>query len=360
MFFSPSLSHLSVLRSRIRLVKLNWLVFFSWELHIDYRTDFHAGGRHHTSPRSSLRFRTVYAAAWLILIITSWLVLKGTQDVRNTGDMARFGSLLFRVLGPLQLALVTFLSALRCVSVVAQEKDRRTLILLLMTRLSNNEIVLGKLFAGLLDVFVALLAAFPLFVIITLFGGVSLEQVLRVYGVTVMTALVAGSTGTLLAFWREKTFQTLAITALSLVIWAGFWEAIYAGVLGVQWAGIPTTAWAEAFSPVRAIAAASRPSLGTIDHFGVIGSPANAFLLVGGLFTLVINFWSIVRIRIWNPSREAVRLSTKMNNRRASGEWTTTCRQNSARWPGTWQAGRSRSVRSHRFQNEKHLAIGRS
>ena len=37
---------------------------------------------------------------------------------------------------------------------VSQEKDRRTLILLLMTRMTNSELVLGRLFASLLEVFV--------------------------------------------------------------------------------------------------------------------------------------------------------------------------------------------------------------
>ena len=55
---------------------------------------------------------------------------------------------------------------------------------LLMTRLSNHELVLGKLFASLLDVFVMLLAGLPVFMLMTLFGGISLEQVLRVSAVT--------------------------------------------------------------------------------------------------------------------------------------------------------------------------------
>ncbi len=60
-----------------------------------------------------------------------------------------------------------------------------------MTRLNNSELVLGKLFASLLEVYTMLFAALPLFVAITLFGGVSLEQVWRVFGVTAITMLVA-------------------------------------------------------------------------------------------------------------------------------------------------------------------------
>ena len=43
-----------------------------------------------------------------------------------------------------------------------------------MTRLNNCELVLGKLLSSLLNVLVMLAAAFPLFILVMLFGGVSL------------------------------------------------------------------------------------------------------------------------------------------------------------------------------------------
>ena len=79
--------------------------------------------------------------------------------IRSAGDMAKFGSILFLILAPLQLALMAFLAAMRSASSVSQEKDKKTILLLLMTRLSNHELVLGKLLASLLDVLVMLATA---------------------------------------------------------------------------------------------------------------------------------------------------------------------------------------------------------
>ena len=93
-------------------------------------------------------YRSVYAACLLALIFTAWLILEGTQEIRNVGDMARFGAILFQILAPLQLTLIVFFSSLAAAGAVAQEKDRRTLIPLLMTQLSNSELVLGKLMAS--------------------------------------------------------------------------------------------------------------------------------------------------------------------------------------------------------------------
>ncbi|NIP68388.1 MAG: ABC transporter permease subunit, partial [Planctomycetales bacterium] len=118
-----------------------------------------------TAPRRSKHFvaRATYVSALLMLIGTAWLVLAGSQTIRNIGDLARFGTILFQILAPLQLTLAVFFAALFTASSVAQEKDRRTLILLLMTDLSNFEVVVGKLMASMLNVLVLLLASLPLF-----------------------------------------------------------------------------------------------------------------------------------------------------------------------------------------------------
>ena len=79
-----------------------------------------------------------YVAALLGLTFSAWIVVTGTQDVRNLGDVAHFGAVLFQILAPLQLALAIFFSALLAASGVTQEKDRRTLVLLLLTNLTGH------------------------------------------------------------------------------------------------------------------------------------------------------------------------------------------------------------------------------
>ncbi len=166
-----------------------------------------------TAPRR-MRFYVspaVYVGGLLILASTAWLLFTGTQAVRNVGDTARFGGTLFGFFAPLQLVLAIFFSALATATArVAQEKDRRTLILLLLTNLSNSELVLGKLFASLLNVLVLLAAALPFFMMIALLGGVSFGQIFAVFLVTLISAIAAGSLGSTVALWREKTFQALA------------------------------------------------------------------------------------------------------------------------------------------------------
>lgn len=269
--------------------------------------------------------RAAYGFALLVLMSTAWLVLTGTQLIRDIGDLARFGTALVQILSPLQLAVGLFFAGLLAASGVAQEKDRKTLDLLLLTKLSNSELVLGKLFASLLHILVLLLGALPVFMLATLFGGVSFGQIARVFVVTLAAALVGGSLGSTLALWREKTYQTLALTMLVLALWLAVWRLVALGTFGATWGGVPTSAWAVVFSPLEAIFEASRPALEIepalvplaaamdrgLDWLGLGGdlgrwaaSPVAWFLGVCAVVAGVLNLWAILRVRVWNPPQE--------------------------------------------------------
>ncbi|WP_425618843.1 hypothetical protein NA78x_002559 [Anatilimnocola sp. NA78] len=247
--------------------------------------------------------RVLYPTALAVLMSTAWFIVVGTQEVRNTGDMARFGAILLQVVSPLQLAVMSFLAALACVSSIAQEKDRRTIVLLLLTRLSDHEVVLGKLVASMLPVLSMLLASLPVVGLITLFGGVSWRQVLTIYGIVLGAMFAAGSLGTLFALWREKTFQALTMTAIVLTIWVGLWEAaaMFAGEQMI--AGVAVRDLAMACSPFRATwSTLQNSTLGNLN-----GLPRELlFVAVSFVICVILNAISIFNLRAWNTGRDAL------------------------------------------------------
>lgn len=248
--------------------------------------------------------RAVYVAALFGLVLTAWLILLGSQNVRSLSDLARFGAAVFGLLAPLQMAMAVAFAALLTTAAVAQEKDRRTLDLLLMTRMTNAELVLGKLLASSLSVYLLIFAAVPLLMLLTLLGGVSYGQVFRVVGVTLAAAAVAGSLGSTLALWREKTFQSLAMTALGLVLWIVGGEVLASGRLGSGWLGAPAETWAIALSPLRAILAATQPLRDANPLFEWCGGAVNLFMLLAIAAAVLLNVWAILRVRVWNPAQE--------------------------------------------------------
>jgi ABC-type transport system involved in multi-copper enzyme maturation permease subunit len=246
--------------------------------------------------------RSAYAAALLLLICTAWLVLTGTQVVRDVSDLAQFAGLVFQILAPLQLALAVFFSAMLAASAVAQEKDRRTFVLLLLTNLSNQELVLGKLLASLLHVLVMFAAGLPVFMLLSLLGGISVGQIARTAAVTAASILVCGSLGSTLALWREKTFQALALFVLILVLWLALGEMLAAGVLGQTPAGLPAHVWATAVSPWQAVLAAARPFAESIPGLEWLGSPIYLYLLVAAALAVLLNGLAVLRVRDWNAA----------------------------------------------------------
>ena len=249
--------------------------------------------------------RAAYVLGLLGLMSVAWLMVTGTQVVRDIGDLARFGTMLFAILAPLQLVVAVFFASLLTASAVSQEKDRRTLILLLLTNMTNSELVLGKLLASLLNVLVMMLATVPLFMICVLLGGVSFEQVAQALAVTLTTIIVCGSLGSMLALWREKTFQTLALTVLVVVLWMAVWEIVAVGVFGHSFAGLTARELAAGLSPWQAIMETTQPFSEPSPALGLLATPANLYLLTSVLAAVAINAFSIAMVRVWNPSREA-------------------------------------------------------
>lgn len=127
-----------------------------------------------TAPRQLKHYllRSGYIAALLVLIYTAAQATFGFREIRNAGDMAQFGTFVFDVLAFVQLSLAMAAALLFGSSNVAQEKDRRTLILLLMTDLRNHELVVGKLLAGLLSVLMLIGVSLPVFCLLRMMGGV--------------------------------------------------------------------------------------------------------------------------------------------------------------------------------------------
>jgi hypothetical protein len=142
------------------------------------------------APRSRGLFmaRAVYAGALLGIVATCWLVVTGTQAITTIGDTARFGGTLMRILGPLQLVLAMLSAVLTSVIAVGVEKDRRTLELLLVSRLDDAQLVLGKLSGSLLRTGLLLVAAVPVFALAAAFGGVTAAQIARMFVVTAAAA----------------------------------------------------------------------------------------------------------------------------------------------------------------------------
>jgi ABC-type Na+ efflux pump permease subunit len=242
---------------------------------------------------------------------TAWLATGGLGVDPTLGQTARFGLLVFQLFTFVQLTLVIFFSALSAASAVAQEKDRRTFVLLLITDLHDTEIVLGKLLGSLLPIGLLLLGMLPALALLLLLGGITPAQVLFAWLILVATAIASGSLGGLIALWRDKTFQALALSVLSLVLYFLVVESL--AVLG-EFAN-PS---AEASALSRALATVNWSLVPmALDPYhallAILESDEAQAARVVAIFVAAMAGWSVVlnavglwKLRVWNPGGEPV------------------------------------------------------
>ncbi len=252
--------------------------------------------------------RSLYLGALWVLILTVWQTAVGWEQPATLGDEARFGILVFQVLAYVQLFMLLFFAALSAASTVAQEKDRRTFVLLLLTDLRNYEIVLGKLLGSLLQIGLFLAGTVPVLSLLLLMGGIDFRQIIQATLILATTALAAGSLGGLIALWRDKTFQSLALTVLCLMLYLCLVQALALLPLVTQWyqAGPGLTSatvleWQTWLQPFLALQQVLDP-----HDIDAVFPPAYGFALAMLALTFLLNAWAILRLRVWNPSGEPI------------------------------------------------------
>jgi ABC-type transport system involved in multi-copper enzyme maturation permease subunit len=267
-----------------------------------------------TVPRRAAHYtgRAVALGMLWTLGVTAWLATGGLGGAEpGLGDTAHFGLLLFQLFTVVTLVLVAFFAALSAASTVAREKDRRTFILLLLTDMTDAEIVLGKLLGTLLPIGLMLIGMLPVLAMLLLLGGITPAQVVNAWLVLLFTAFAAGSLGGLVALWRDKTFQSLALAVLALVLYVcavqalGLFSyfadshpeasAVSRSLAGVDWPAVQM--WLD---PVRAIFGILQP-----EHAGGF-RVIYGYVGVMMFWSVLLNAWGVYKLRKWNPGGEPI------------------------------------------------------
>jgi ABC-type transport system involved in multi-copper enzyme maturation permease subunit len=125
-------------------------------------------------------------------------------------QMAHFSANFAIALIALQVLAVVVLTPAYLAGAIAEEREKRTLELLFTTRLTDREIILGKLFGRLSHLAGILLTGLPILSLLQLWGGVDGSVLLAGSAVTVMTLLSVGSVSIL--------FSSVASSSLNAVL----------------------------------------------------------------------------------------------------------------------------------------------
>ncbi len=96
--------------------------------------------------------------------------------------------------------------------VVSRELESRTYELLVVTPVGSRAVAFGKLFAALSFIFFMIISALPMACIVFIFGGVTLENILLGFAVTLMAAITYGIIGLFFSALLKRTAPAVTLT----------------------------------------------------------------------------------------------------------------------------------------------------
>lgn len=177
-------------------------------------------------------FRTPLAISLYLLIIgglyLGYLYLRW-HDMPGYYQPGR-GRDLFLTLSMVQLIMLAFVTPGLTSGAISAERERQTLNVLLVTRLTPMEIVAGKMISSCSFMLLLLLSTLPLYSIIIIYGGFSPGQMMGGLGFYLITVLLFGSVGMACsAFFQKTGSSTVAAYGIVCTIMAG--TALLAGFI---------------------------------------------------------------------------------------------------------------------------------
>lgn len=162
----------------------------------------------------------VVLTIYLSLVIFFMALAYSTQildrsAIEGTLDGGEIGRLLFSVVIYVELFLVMFITPTVTTNAISGEHERQTYDLLRTTLLPERALVSGKLFSALAYILLLLLATIPLQGIALVFGGVSLEEIVIMQLILMVTSCFFGSVG---VYFSASTRRTLRANMMTYAV----------------------------------------------------------------------------------------------------------------------------------------------
>jgi ABC-type Na+ efflux pump permease subunit len=191
--------------------------------------------------------RAVGVAALLIAMGT----IAFSRDEITTGssyrNYANLGRSYFFALIGVELALVMLAAPAATAGSICVDRARGTLAHMLMTDLSDPEIVLGKLAARLLPVFGLVACTWPVMAISSLLGGIDPIALTLAVAIILAVAVLGCTMALALSVWARKTHEVILTTYTVFILVMLIWPIWY--LLSVGGLVVPPPSWTPLANP---------------------------------------------------------------------------------------------------------------
>ena len=162
--------------------------------------------------------RAVFVGLLLWWLGSLWAPLEG-RAFSSLAEISQVAQEFFRGLVSIQMALVLLAAPEATAGAICVEKARGTLMHVLVTDLTAEEIVWGKLAARLAPILGTMACGLPVLALTTLLGGLDHEAIIGAYLVTAGVAMVSCALALTISIWARTAHQALLLTYTLEGVW---------------------------------------------------------------------------------------------------------------------------------------------
>jgi ABC-type transport system involved in multi-copper enzyme maturation permease subunit len=162
--------------------------------------------------------RTLLALSLLVGLALVW-VRHSAPSIWTFHAMADLGRKFFTTLMGIELSLVLLVAPSWAVGAFAQEKSRGQLLAMLVTDLSDTEIVLGRIASRLGTVLGIIACAFPVLALATFLGGVDPAGLVAGTLVIVAASALGVCVASTFSIWASRPHEALIATYALWAVW---------------------------------------------------------------------------------------------------------------------------------------------
>jgi ABC-type transport system involved in multi-copper enzyme maturation permease subunit len=144
-------------------------------------------------------------------------------------QMAKLGEWFFYAMAAIQISLILVAAPAAAAGSICIDRARGTLVHMMVTDLSDPEIVLGKLGSRLTPIIGLIGCGVPVAALATLLGGVEFSAIAGLFVVSVSLAVLGCTLALTISLWAAKTHEVLmavymcgGLWLLALPVWEGF------------------------------------------------------------------------------------------------------------------------------------------
>ncbi len=158
----------------------------------------------------------------LLAVVGGFFIFEQTRGGMGGPRVYRMGIEIFNVMAVLQIGIIAFLTPGLTAGVISGERERQTLPLLMITRMSPLAVATGKLISAISYMLLLTVISLPFYSVVFFFGGVSLSQFFQVSGILMVATVLLGSIGMFFSSLFKRTTVAIIVTyAATFMLFVG-------------------------------------------------------------------------------------------------------------------------------------------